>query len=170
MGDRTCSELDCARPTKGLGLCAKHYARVRYARTHPPRERGPIGYFPMHRRLDRLRGFAKTHACAYCGDQAREWSYDNSDPEPLFDVRGYEYSLDPDRYIPLCHKCHARRDGDIRAHGSRNGRAKFTEDQVRTIRARIKAGEVQMDLVREYGVTKNTIHWIVTGKMWKRVS
>lgn len=53
--------------------------------------------------------------------------------------------------------------------GSRNGMARFTEDQIATIRARRAAGEMTKPLAREYGVNRTTIQRIVRGASWTHV-
>ena len=55
------------------------------------------------------------------------------------------------------------------AAGEQHFRARLTEDDVRTIRARAAAGETQRPLAREYGVDQATISNIVTRKSWKHV-
>lgn len=70
-------------------------------------------YRAVHKRLDADRGPASTHPCTHCGDPARDWAYDHNDPDELTaQVRGgtLAYSLDQDRYIPLCKLCHQRFD------------------------------------------------------------
>ncbi len=54
------------------------------------------------------------------------------------------------------------------AHGSRNGRAKLTEEQVREIRAAYPE-RTQDSLAREYGVSQRLISLIVRGENWRRV-
>ncbi|MFI8352597.1 HNH endonuclease [Streptomyces cyaneofuscatus] len=60
-------------------------------------------------------------------------------------------------------KDHAAKD----RRGERCGAAKLTEKQVRGIRLRYANGEAsQRKLGGEYGVSRETIRWIVTGKSW----
>lgn len=44
---------------------------------------------------------------------------------------------------------------------------KLTADQVRSIRARVAAGERQTDIARELGMNKNHVNDIVLRKVWK---
>ena len=54
--------------------------------------------------------------------------------------------------------------------GERHGRAKLTERDVRTIRAKFANGVRQAQLCTEYGVTPPTMHHIVHGLTWKSVT
>lgn len=57
---------------------------------------------------------------------------------------------------------------EVVLRGEMHGMAKLTWDQVSEIRSRYGAGEKgQVALAREYGVSKNLIHLIVTWKIWK---
>lgn len=67
------------------------------------------GYFDVHRWLTVDRGPATAHACTDCGKPARQWSYDNADPDELID-KGLRYSRDLDHYVPRCLSCHKRFD------------------------------------------------------------
>jgi hypothetical protein len=76
----------------------------------PPKERTP-GYETMHRRVRSERGPASNHPCVDCDEQAQDWSYDNQDPDELFDLRiGCAFSLDTAHYQPRCKLCHAEFD------------------------------------------------------------
>jgi len=55
------------------------------------------------------------------------------------------------------------------AKGEANGRARLTEDDVRTIRALSTAGHSSVSLGQMYGVHQSTIAAIVTGKTWRHV-
>lgn len=79
----------------------------------------PIAYTTAHCRVKATYGAASNHPCAaMCGKQAYAWSYDHSDPNPLFhkgsgpwaDCPPIPYSPDPERYDPLCRGCHIKRD------------------------------------------------------------
>lgn len=86
MIDVRCSVEGCDRPAKARGWCGTHWMRWRPAFAHP---------------------------CSACGLPAQDWSYDHQDPQELRGVtRGREvpYSLDPERYRPLCRVCHYEAD------------------------------------------------------------
>jgi hypothetical protein len=78
----------------------------------------PIAYTTAHCRVKAIYGAAKNHLCGGCGKQAYAWSYDHSDPNPLFHQGTgpwatrppFPYSPDPERYDPLCRGCHVKRD------------------------------------------------------------
>lgn len=54
--------------------------------------------------------------------------------------------------------------------GTRNGRAKLTDDAVRAIRRRYNEGDCSIrDLASEYNATKSMIHDVVSGRTWRHV-
>lgn len=53
-------------------------------------------------------------------------------------------------------------------HGESNGQAILTSPQIKEIRRRINSGSKQIDLAKEYNVSKQTISAIFTGISWKR--
>jgi hypothetical protein len=54
------------------------------------------------------------------------------------------------------------------ADNARNRRfVKLDEQKVKQIKERVKEGELQVNLSKEYGVCKSTINRIVLGKNWK---
>lgn len=55
------------------------------------------------------------------------------------------------------------------AVGDRNGRAKLSNEQVTEIKRRLASGERQVDLTREYDVSKHIIWAIKKGKTWKGI-
>ncbi|CAN5813743.1 HNH endonuclease [soil metagenome] len=55
-------------------------------------------------------------------------------------------------------------------HGSLNGRAALDEEKVIDIKSRIKLGESNASIGRDYGVTKEAIFKIKHGLSWKRVA
>lgn len=74
-------------------------------------------YATAHRWLRESRGPASANPCADCGEQAKEWSYDYSDPAEIRSVRANErsvYSLDPAHYRSLCRPCHLAFDKRMR--------------------------------------------------------
>jgi len=127
--DRTpkpCAIEGCERTTidGGLGWCGAHYQRHKnhgdptYVTPRPtgPDHRAWVGdnasYRNAHDRVKAKRGRAAEHPCAHgCGQMARHWSYDHTDPDEKHGDEG-PYSLDTDRYAPLCVPCHKRSDLD----------------------------------------------------------
>lgn len=62
-----------------------------------------------------------------------------------------------------------RRGRFNRATGERHHKAKFTLEQVRSIRLRVAEGETQASLAREFGVNYMTINRIVKRRFWINV-
>jgi hypothetical protein len=54
--------------------------------------------------------------------------------------------------------------------GADNWSAKVDENDVRTIRLRRQRGERQVDLMREYGLSKAAIAALTTRRTWKHVA
>jgi hypothetical protein len=61
-------------------------------------------------------------------------------------------------------------DTSLQASGSKHGRAKLTEEQVREIIERHAAGDSQTSLAREYPDNQSMISKIVRGDFWKRTT
>lgn len=60
---------------------------------------------------------------------------------------------------------------DRQARGSRNGRAKLSEEQVRRIRDLLRSGDIpQSDLAKSFGVSRSVIRDIEKGRTWRHVS
>lgn len=123
VAGRLCSIEGCGGLHQAHGWCNVHYKRWRKygdPLTPPGEWRG--GRIPrpsterptwkaMHHRLHARRGRASEHTCAYCTASAKDWAYDNSDPNEVVDVTmGMAFSLDLDRYVPMCRSCHKRFD------------------------------------------------------------
>jgi hypothetical protein len=76
-----------------------------------------VGYRQAHQRVEAARGRASSYPCAGCGRPAADWAYRHDDPDELVAVVNgtpLRYSLDSDRYSPLCRLCHRRYDHAIR--------------------------------------------------------
>jgi len=56
--------------------------------------------------------------------------------------------------------------GSTAQRGTLNGRAKLTEREVKSIRRRYTAGELQIHLAAEFGITQGAVHKIVAGLTW----
>lgn len=52
--------------------------------------------------------------------------------------------------------------------GERHGNAKLTEAQVREIITRVRAGESQRSVAKDYGIKHPAVSNIMNGKSWKR--
>lgn len=80
--------------------------------------------------------------------------------------------VNPDHlWLGTCADNHADRDRKGRqARGVSNSNAKFTEEDVRSIRLAHQLGEKPYALSRRWGVSPSTIHNIVDRKTWKHVA
>ena len=78
-----------------------------HARLSPSASEGPQA---VHSRLYRSRGPAKEHNCVECGNQARDWAYQYSDPNEVDTPEGRKYSISMEHYSPMCRRCHIRFD------------------------------------------------------------
>ena len=94
----------------------------------------------------------KTGVCDECGQSAHT--------EHAL-IHGLAHSHNRESYRELCPRCH--RHYDFPCHSPR---ARLTEDDVRAIRRRWAAGETQVALGREYGVTNHAIWRIVHHLNW----
>lgn len=108
-GRQKCGIDGCDRPHVASGLCSTHHKRR--SRTGDPGDAAIAGpahtYVGMHLKVARKRGRAADHVCEDCGSGATDWAYDHSDPDQLYRPEyGSPYSLDVDRYRPLCRDCH----------------------------------------------------------------
>lgn len=57
----------------------------------------------------------------------------------------------------------------VNVRGSRHGKSKLTEADVREIRARFKSGENQCSIARGFGITNQNVSYIVHRVTWKHV-
>lgn len=90
-------------PTNGRKGAAKHSGPL------SPLWKLSVNYAAAHARVRTARGAALNHCCADCGEPARHWSYDLSDRNELTQD-GLRYSLDVDRYVARCVRCHSAHD------------------------------------------------------------
>lgn len=69
----------------------------------------PTTYQAIHDHIRSKYGHARLHPCASCTRVASQWAYDHTDPAERYElIKGTElvFSLEPERYIPLCRSCH----------------------------------------------------------------
>ena len=116
--NRVCSFDGCNEPHHGKGLCEGHHHQLRSSvQLRPLGPRTDVGYQSAHRRIWRTLGPARDHTCMSCDKVAAQWAYIGGCPDERTQVRGKSaiaYSLDPDRYVPMCSSCHRRHDLDMR--------------------------------------------------------
>lgn len=116
--DKACSVPDCGKPPSARGWCDTHYSRWR-RRGDPLAPHGnlvsddALTYRAAHKRLDRVRGKASSHACVDCGGQAAQWSYVGGQPDERRSPKGFPYSANPEAYVPRCVSCHKRLDDPV---------------------------------------------------------
>ncbi|MFA5053574.1 MAG: HNH endonuclease [Parcubacteria group bacterium] len=53
--------------------------------------------------------------------------------------------------------------------GSKSGRAKLTEEQVRELKAQRAAGATQVAIAKQYGVSRRAIREILAGRNWRHI-
>gem|GEM_PF-4667892 len=117
----------------------------------------------IHQRLHMARGGANKHKCIDCQKQAKDWSQ-------VHHTNGLDLEK---HFVPRCRTCHAEYDGLGKVEnfgfvhrGENHGMHKLTENDIRTIRKRIEAGEVQQLIANDYGVHQVTISRINLKKDW----
>lgn len=118
-----CTVEDCNIGSISRGWCQTHYRtwlRTGSPTTPPARLRGDAhpgwtgddaSYRAIHYRVKAKWGPASGYLCDHCTKVAYQWAYDQTDLDervgPDEHGRGQlRYSLDLDRYIPLCTACH----------------------------------------------------------------
>ena len=99
--------MDSVLPPCACG-CGEPVAKPgrRYVNYHYVRTRTAATYDAVHKSLRLKRGSASTYPCANCGEPAREWAFDNSEPRELDPLTNHYFSADLNRYTPLCNPCH----------------------------------------------------------------
>lgn len=120
--EQVCAESDCDQYVWSRGLCSRHLSRLMRSTsraergtTHRRTHSAQVGYSGAHGRCLGLWGSATNYCCAGCGDAAQDWAYDGTDPSQLIGPRRkggrfVHYSAWPEFYMPLCRRCHGRRD------------------------------------------------------------
>lgn len=135
-------------------LCSQHCRTV----AQTGKRRGVFTYFGAHARVKRERGPASQHICP-CGLQAREWSYDGSDPNEMVENR-LRFSADPEHYRALCSRCHRQAD----MGGERNPQANVPDSLVEIVVAEYRAGGItQTELAVRHGVSQSAVSTWVRG-------
>ena len=116
---RGCKVDGCDLEHSALGYCAPHYKRVLKDGQPGPAEIRPrtvgdkASYALIHARLKKKRGRAGDAECIDCYGPAQMWAYDHTDPDEKRDPKtGAYYSVDLERYSPMCAPCHKRFDLD----------------------------------------------------------
>ena len=89
--------------------CMRPVSSGTATRLQSPSPGQTVGYKGAHSRVRAVKGSAAEHLCIDCGNPAKHWSYDHTDPDEHTSDSG-PFSLHPDRYQPRCHKCHRNFD------------------------------------------------------------
>jgi len=115
----------------------------------------------------------KDKFCVHCGSVER-LELDHIDPKQKISHSIWSWTqekrdADTAKCQVLCHDCHVKKTKDNVEHprGSQKPNAKLNEAQVLEIRRRHKAGERQIDLAKQFNVSKYTIYGIVQRRKWK---
>lgn len=116
---------------------------------------GTPEYKRVHKDLLSRRGKAANQTCVDCASSAKDWSYVH-DTDPT----------DVENYVPRCQSCHRKYDYGING----NHLAKLTDDQVREIRAKYRAGATRKELAVEYGIAPSTAANVALGIKYKNVA
>lgn len=116
-----CKVRSCKnKAVAAFGYCAGHYSRFKKhgdAQEHIPlkKKADVLTYLGAHQRCYALWGRAREYHCIECDQLAREWAYDGTDPSEVFgpssDRKSWvHYSIWPEFYVPMCAKCHRKKD------------------------------------------------------------
>lgn len=119
-----CSIEGCANQMKygKTGWCQTHYHRWWRTGTTDLLVRRPnheaLGYRAVHAVVEREWGRARKYLCVACGDRAKEWAYDGTDPSEKSEMIAGRYpvrfSVWPEFYMPMCFPCHRLMDSSAR--------------------------------------------------------
>jgi hypothetical protein len=188
-----CSIADCRNRVLARGWCAKHYQRwLKYADPTVT----AIGVGSVEERLRRI-GWTETESgCWEWAGHLDSNGYGRLlDPtvgrtEYLSRIAFRLWNGPITAGLHVRHRCdnppcmnpahlelgsHAENMRDMvqrgrSARGSRNGRSKVTEAQVRSIRLRASSGETHAALASEFGLSRAAISFIVTRRSWQHVA
>lgn len=119
-----CSIEGCANQMKygKTGWCQTHYHRWWRSGTTDLLVRRPnheaLKYRAVHAVVEREWGRARKYLCVACGDRAKEWAYDGTDPsekeELIAGRHPVQFSVWPEFYMPMCFPCHRLKDASAR--------------------------------------------------------
>ena len=136
------------------------------------RDRDGYGAFKVDRRMWRAPRWIFTHLNGpMADDEVVRHTCDNppcARPDHLISGQVAENAADMverDRSM-AGDRHHTRRDPSTRRHGTANGAARLTDDQVRAIRTQYAAGARQVDLAADFGVSQPLISQIIRRAAW----
>lgn len=189
-----CTVPGCGAPHLARGYCRKHYQRL-VAHGDPLREPygsledrfwpkvdasgGPDACWPWlgarvgygYGRLNYHQRPLQAHRVSWRIAHG-EWPDDalfcchTCDNPPCVNPRHLFLGTTRDNALDMMRKGRGRYETK---RGSDNHLAKLTESQVRVIREDYRAGARQVDLAKQYGVTRQTIYGIVHRRTWRHL-
>lgn len=190
---KTCTVAGCDHPFLARGMCRKHYTAARASGELPATNH--LTRSPEERFWAKVRKGDDSQCWEWVGSRAKAgygtFGLDRGT------VTAHRFSWEmrngpiPDGMF-VCHRCDNRacvnpshlflgsaadNNTDMwtkgRASGGsvgeRNHRALLTDDDVRDIRRRADAGEGRRSIAATYGVHKDTVGAVITGKNWRHV-
>jgi hypothetical protein len=184
---KTCEVEGCEREHYAKGLCKKHYRRLLAGGDpHAP------GRSPEERLKAKLAPQDPVTGCIeWTGTRNRGYGYIRRDGKTIRAHRlAYELKHGPiPKGLYVCHRCDNRsccntdhhflgtnadnmadRNAKGRqAKGERSGGAKLTEADVLEIRRRLAAGESQLEISKAFGITRQHVGYIKSGKTWSHL-
>lgn len=103
------------------------------------------------------------HSCdhPWCCNPNHLWPGTQSDNMQDRDAKGR---------TPLGDAHHARSHPEHMARGSTHGMAKLSESDIPIIRSRLASGDRKSEIATMFGVTRQAIHHIGTGRAWRHVA
>lgn len=167
-GDGECWPWKASRSPRGYGVFRLRYQQWRAHRLAWTFSNGPI---PS--------GLLVLHRCDNppCCNPKHLFVGTSADNTADMIAKGREASGDrhPSRihgsnYLPRGELHHSARTPEVMARGESNGAAVLTEEQVREIlRRRHVDGVSAYRMAKDYGVSKGTIQFILSGKTWQHI-
>jgi hypothetical protein len=190
---RQCSEPGCSRVHEAFGLCKLHYTRLRTRGTTKKHSQeacvtwliehaGCYGadcliwpFFRNSNGYGRIT-FPSNTKCGFGSTSASRFMCKLVNGEPPTKKhqaahncgRGAFGCVNPMhlRWATARENSFDRISHGTANHGERHGNAKLNDDDVRLIREMIRAGSVQRQIAKQFGVTPSVITVIKQGKAW----
>ena len=112
-------------------------------------------YKRVHKKIAIENGLASNQKCNDCESPAVDWCY----------IHG-ENPAEVSSYLPRCRSCHMKYDGPT--VGVKNGSAKLSPEDVFKIKEIYSTSKYsQREVGLMFGVKRQTVTNIITGKKWK---